>query len=216
MMRVATRQSGFTLIEMLVALSIFAMISAAGVALLQSASSTQLAVKGRLDDLGRNARAVALMEADLAQAIARPVRAGGAVLPAFAAQGSEAPGQLFAVTRTGWANLDNAPRPDVQRVAFALERGALVRLGSAMPDSTGSQKTVLLNNVSAATVRFRDAEGNWRSDWSADDAASLPRALELVVTRTNAAPVTLLFLVGTGQADPKQPGEAGGDDAPPV
>jgi general secretion pathway protein J len=216
MMRARERQAGFTLIEMMVALAIFAMISAAGVALLQSASSTQLAVKGRLDDLGRNARAIALLEADLAQAIARPVRSGGSLLPAFAAQGSEASGQLFAVTRTGWANLDNAPRPDVQRIAYALESGALVRLGSERPDGGALKKTVLLDDVTAATVRFRDAEGNWRSDWSADDAASLPRALELVVTRTKAAPVTLLFLVGTGQADPKPKDQPGGEDASPV
>ncbi len=45
-------QAGFTLVEMLVALSIFAAIAAMGVTLLRSSIDTQDAVQGRLKTMG--------------------------------------------------------------------------------------------------------------------------------------------------------------------
>jgi general secretion pathway protein J len=202
MTKLGSQHNGFTLVEMLVALAIFAMISAAGVALLQSASSTQLAVKDRLEDLSGNARAIALLEADLAQAIARPVRGRGLSLPAFAAQGNEISGQLFSVTRTGGSNFDNAARSNVQRVSYALQGGKLLRSQAAMPDGGIRQNAILLEDLASSTVRFRDQGGNWRTDWSAEDPAALPRALELLLTPAKGAPLRLLFLVGVGQPLP--------------
>lgn len=206
--------NGFTLIEMLVALAIFALLSAAGVTLLQGASNTQLVVAERLDHLGANSRAIALMEADLAQAITRPVRYKNVPLPAFVAQGSEASGQLFAVTRTGWSNLDNAPRPDLQRVVYAIEQGDFVRLASSSPDDGAMQKTRLFDKMESATLRFRDSEGNWRSNWDATDKALLPQALELVIKQQGVAPVRVLFLVGTGLNPTPVDEQARDNDAP--
>ncbi len=192
------KESGFTLVEMLVALAIFSMISVAGVALLQSASSTQLAVKDRLGAIGDNSRAIAIIEHDLAQAIARPVRSTPQTIsPAFVATGSETSGQLFGLTRTGTANLDNSPASELQRVVYALQNGNLKRIGQRMIDGGEASQAVLLNNITSATLQFRDAEGNWRQDWDASDPFAVPRALELVLVQGNAAPVRLLFLVGT-------------------
>jgi type II secretion system protein J len=169
-----------------------------------------LVVKDRLDAFGGQTRAVALIEADLAQAIGRPVRmSGGADLPAFSAAGAELPGQLFALTRTGWLNLDNSPRGELQRVIYALE-GDVLKRSAKMPDGGTSQPTALLSNIKAATTRYRDAGGNWRTDWDASDPQALPRAVELVLTPAGSAPVRLLFLVGTA-VPAKSPVK--GDDA---
>lgn len=207
-------QSGFTLVEMLVALAIFAMISVAGVALLQSASSSQLAVKKRLSALGDSTRAISILETDLAQAVARPVRnAFGSSNPAFVATGLEASGQIFALTRAGQANLDNAPTPELQRVAYVLKGRELRRVSWLMLDGSEPKPTVLLTNVASATTRFRDAEGNWRTDWDASDPFALPRALELEIAQGDAAPVRLLFLIGPGgTARPAQDKEGVDDD----
>ena len=212
---IKAKERGFTMVEMLVALAIFSMISVAGVALLQSAASSQLVVKERLSDLSETARAIAVMESDLAQAIARPVRTTVATTtPAFSANGLGVAGQIFALTRAGQANLDDAPKPELQHVAYALENGALKRISWSMLDGGKAQPTILLKDVKAATVRFRDAEGNWRSDWDASDPLALPRALELELTQNRAAQVRLLFLVGTGGAKaPVKEGE-GGDEPP--
>jgi general secretion pathway protein J len=205
-------EAGFTLVELLVALAIFALISVAGVMLLRSGSDTQLAVKGRLEDLSRTNRLYNAMEGDLAQAIARPVRdQSGQPVPAFTENDAGTPGALFGFVRAGWSNFDEAPRPGLQRVAYVLEDGALKRLGWPMLDGAApADAATLVENVSAAQLQYRDERGEWRSDWTATDANALPRAVELRLTLEGKPEQRMLFLVGP-QTRPKP--QVAGDEA---
>jgi general secretion pathway protein J len=85
---VAIGQHGFTLVEMLVALSLFAAIAAMGVSLLRSSVDTQEAVQTRLKAMSGMNRIRAVMANDLAQAVQRPTRgaAGAAVAGGRVAQ----------------------------------------------------------------------------------------------------------------------------------
>ncbi|HWT13108.1 MAG TPA: prepilin-type N-terminal cleavage/methylation domain-containing protein, partial [Allosphingosinicella sp.] len=65
------RRDGFTLVEMLIALSIFGMLTAAGVALLSVTARTQETSDRLLAELGEIRRVGALLTADLAQAVPR-------------------------------------------------------------------------------------------------------------------------------------------------
>ena len=197
-------EAGFTLVELLVALAIFALISVAGVMLLRSGSDTQLAVKGRLEDLSRTNRLYNAMEGDLAQVIARPVRdQSGQPVPAFTENDAGTPGALFGFVRVGWSNFDEAPRAGLQRVAYVLEDGALKRLGWLMLDGAApADAATLVENVSAAQLQYRDERGEWRSDWTATDANALPRAVELRLTLEGKPEQRMLFLVGP-QTRPK-------------
>lgn len=206
-------ETGFTLVEMMVALAIFAMLSVAGVALLQSASSSQLAVKERLSELSEGSRAIAIIEADLAQAVPRPVRTGSATtVPAFSGSGTEIPGQIFSVTRSGQSNFDDSPKPELQHVIYAVENGALKRISWTMLDGGKAQSATILSDVISANMRFRDAEGGWRSDWDSADPLALPRAVEIVLTQKASAPVLLLFLVGPGLSKKVEQDAEVGDD----
>lgn len=191
-------EAGFTLVELLVALAIFAMISVAGVTLLRSGSDTQIAVKNRLEEYSRANRLYNAIEGDLAQAVMRPVRdQAGAPVPAFIEGDATAPGALFGFVRAGWSNYDEAPRAGLQRVAYALEGGALKRLSWPMLDGAApSDAATLVENVSTARLQFRDEKGEWRSDWTATDAEALPRALELRLTIQGKPEQRMLFLVG--------------------
>lgn len=197
-------EAGFTLVELLVALAIFAMISVAGVTLLRSGSDTQIAVKNRLEEYSRVNRLYNAMEGDLAQAVVRPVRdQAGAPVPAFTQGDAAAPDALFGFVRAGWSNYDEAPRAGLQRIAYTLESGALKRLSWPMLDGAApSDAATLVENVSAARLQFRDEKGEWRSDWSAIDADALPRALELLLTIQGKPQQRMLFLVGP-QTRPK-------------
>lgn len=197
-------EAGFTLVELLVALAIFAMISVAGVMLLRSGSDTQIAVKNRLEDYARTSRLYNAMEGDLAQAIIRPVRdQAGAPIPAFTEGDASTPGGLFGFVRAGWSNYDEAPRAGLQRVAYTLEAGALKRLSWPMLDGAApSDAATLVENVSAAQMQYRDEKGEWRSDWTAADADALPRAVELRLTIGGKPEQRMLFLVGP-QTRPK-------------
>lgn len=197
-------EAGFTLVELMVALAIFALISVAGVTLLRSGSDLQIAVKSRLEDLSRTNRLANALESDLAQAVARPVReAAGQPVPAFIQSDTDVPGTLFGFVRAGWSNFDESPRAGLQRIAYALDGNALKRVAWPMLDGAmQSEAAILVNDVRAAQIRFRDDAGAWRSDWTATDANALPRALELRLTIDGKPEQRMLFLVGA-QTRPK-------------
>lgn len=191
-------EAGFTLVELLVALAIFALMSVAGVTLLRSGSDTQLAVKDRLEGLSRSNRLYNALEGDLAQTVARPVRdAAGQPVPAFTQNDAAVPGALFGFVRAGWSNFDDTPRAGLQRVAYSLDGGTFKRVSWPMLDgATPIDAATLLENVSAAILRFRDEKGEWRDDWTATDADALPRAVELRLTVQGKPEQRMLFLVG--------------------
>jgi general secretion pathway protein J len=195
---VTAREAGFTLVELLVALAIFSLISVAGVTLLRSGSDTQIAVKAKLEQQARLKRLANALEADLAQAVPRPVRdASGQAVPAWTQEKGGNPDILFGFVRAGWTNLDEAPRASLQRVAYSLSEGKLQRLNWPMLDgATPGEAGVLVENISSVSLRFRDDKGEWRDDWTATDPTALPRALELRLTGEGAAEQRMLFLVG--------------------
>lgn len=194
----------------MVALFIFALLSAAGVMLLSGSVRAQGAVQGKLDGLAEVQRAAALMTADLAQAVPRVSRTdAGTLAPAFFAAGGTQADPAVQFVRTGRDNPDGLTRSGVQKLEYGLAQGRLVR--RAYPQADGAAAgpaAVLLADVAGAQFRFRGADGAWRPDWRTTDPKALPRAVELVVTRADGAPLRLLFLVGVDPLPAKRP--AGG------
>ena len=198
MNKAGNSEAGFTLIELMVALAIFALISVAGVMLLRSGSDTQIAVKKRLEEMSLSHRLSNGLEGDLAQAMVRPVRdQSGQPIPAFTQGDADVPGALFGFVRAGWSNFDGAPRSGLQRVAYILEDGSLKRLSWPMLDGAApSDAAILLEDVVSAQAEYRDDKGEWRDDWTAADAQALPRAVALRVTVKGKPEQRMLFLVG--------------------
>jgi general secretion pathway protein J len=186
-------ERGFTLVEMLVALSIFAVIAAMGVSLLRSSVDTQDAVQARLQGMSGINRVRAVMANDLAQAVQRSTRGqAGESVPAFVGSSNG-----FAFVHAGAGSLDGSPRPNVERVGYALTGGEWRRATQPMLDGTAlSDGDRLIGDVTAAAVRYRDAQGNWSESWNSDPGDRLPRAVEVRLTRTGRAPLTMLFLTG--------------------
>jgi general secretion pathway protein J len=189
--------NGFTLIEMLIALAIFGMITAAGVALLGLTVRTQETSARLLDSLGAVRRTGALMTADLSQAAPRVRRDGdGRSRPAF--EGGDGGGELlFAVVRRGWDD-DEAAHGSLQRVEYRLREGRLERWSFAAVDGDAAATAVpLLDGVGLARLRYRDREGQWRARWDPTNATQLPVAIELVTQSAGQAALRQLFLVGS-------------------
>lgn len=184
-------ERGFTLIEMLVALSLFAAIAAMGVGLLRSSVDTQDAVQGRLKAMGGVNRLRAVMANDLAQAVQRPTRgAAGEAVPAFIGSANG-----FAFVHGGAGSLDGSGRPSVERVAYALVGGEWRRATQPMLDGTAlGAGDRLVGDVAAVAVRYRDENGNWSESWSSEPGDRLPRAVEVRMTRTAREPLTMMFL----------------------
>ncbi len=196
-------QAGFTLIELLVALMIFAMLAAAGVLLLGNSVSAQAQVKERLDDMAAVQLAGGALAADLGQAVPRISRTeAGTLAPAFWShrEGEAVPVMQF--VRGGWDNLGDLPRPSLQKVEYWVRQGRLERRTYRQVDgAAGEEPATLLDHVDDVALRFRDARGEWRDEWIPTQPDLMPRAVELTVTRSGEAPVTLRFLVGPGPAE---------------
>lgn len=190
-------QRGFTLVEMMVALFIFALIAAAGVGLLQSSVTTQAMVRDRLGGMGDINRLRAIMTADLAQSVARPTRGvDGGPVPAFAGAADG-----FALVQGGAQSLDNAARPRLQKIRYALENGGWTRRAAPTLDgSDWGEPTLLAKDVSAATIRYRGPDGGWQGNWSPPDGLAIPVAVEVTLNREGAAPLTLRFLTAPAPA----------------
>lgn len=198
------QRNGFTLIELLVALSIFAMLAGAGVLLLGNSVSAQGQIKLRLDDMAAVQRMDGALSADLGQAVSRISRTdSGTLAPAFFAnpQGENMPVMQF--VRTGRSNFSDAPRSSLQKIEYWVRQGRLERRTYDQVDGgAASEPAALLEGVQSAAVRFRDAKGDWLDAWMPTQPDLLPRAVEMVLTRTGGAPLTLIFAVGPGP-DPR-------------
>lgn len=193
------RNRGFTLVEMLVALLVFALLSAAGVVVLVQAAEHQAVVGTRLDRLGEFQRARSLLQADLSQVAVRRVRhpSGAAARDAFtgrAVRGGPAAEPLLAFVRDGWSNPDALPRASLQYVEYRLVDGRLERSTRPMLDGVASgPPQVLLTGVSSARLAYRD-HGQWNDGW-AGGAAARPEALRLALELDGIGQVTQLFLL---------------------
>lgn len=197
MVRVPHDAQGFTLVELVVALAIFSMLAAAGTSLLDAGVSTQSSVGSALEKVSGERRISALLQADLQQAVARPTRdANGRIEPAFAGPSS---GRLMSYVRSGWSNVTDAPRAELQRVELRMDGNRLVRATRPMLDGAdGEVEMTLAENVASASVRLRDAKGQWGDGAAEDDLLAMPVAAELTLVRRDGASVRRVFLVGAG------------------
>jgi general secretion pathway protein J len=191
------RPSGFTLVEMLIALSIFGMLTAAGVALLGVTARTQETSDRLLAELGEIQRTGALLNADLAQATPRLYRdRDGRPQRAFAGGRGDEPG-LMVFVRRGW---DSGDGGGLKRVGYRLREQRLERLSFPRVDGGGTAVIVpLLDGVQSLRLRYRDDEGEWRERWDPSEPNAMPEAVELVVASEGQGTLRQLFLVGTGR-----------------
>ena len=193
-------ENGFTLVELMVALLIFAMIAAAGVSLLNFSIRAQAAAATRLDDVAGDRRMVALLTGDFAQALPRIMRdITGASLPAFTGNTGSGVSPILRYVRGGWSNPSAAPRASIQRVEIVLAGGQLQRLSYPMTDGAAAEPPqTLAANVESITMRYRD-KGPWTDTWPAPTPDALPRAVEMTVKRQGAPALVMMFLVGAAQ-----------------
>ncbi len=192
----------------MVALFVFAILSAAGVMLLSGSVRAQDVVQGRLNGLAEVQRAASLMTADLAQAVPRISRtASGTLAPAFFAAGGTQADPAVQFVRTGRDNPDALARGGVQKLEYGLLDGRLVRRGYPQVDGAAADApSVLIEGVTGVAFRFRGPDGGWADNWRPTDPRAMPRAMELNVQRAVGEPVRLVFLVG---ADPAPPAPRG-------
>ncbi len=191
-------EHGFTLIEMMVALVIFAMLAAAGVSLLTFSVRAQAAATQRLDAVADDRRMASLLASDLAQALPRVTRdVIGATQRAFSGTNGIGAAPLLRYVRGGWSNPDAGARASIQRVEIALAGSRLERRTYAMSDgATAGEPMLLCDDVETVRMRYRQ-NGLWTADWTNPSPEALPRAVEMIVKRRDQPALMMAFLVGS-------------------
>jgi len=197
MKRSRISEAGFTLVELMVALFIFGILSAAGVALLSFSVDSQTASREALADMSSIRRVNASLTNDLGQIAPRPARdEAGARQNAFFGGGGADGDLLISFVRRGWSNHDGEPRSSLQKVDYRLVDGVLER--RAYPHVDGAEPLPaarLVSGVESIALRYR-SDGEWRDRWDPTLATELPDAIELIVEIEGLGPVRQLFQTG--------------------
>ncbi|MFM7627585.1 MAG: type II secretion system minor pseudopilin GspJ, partial [Gammaproteobacteria bacterium] len=162
------RAGGFTLLELLVALFIAALMFAMGYAALGQVARQRAAVRTEQRSIDELQRALRVMTLDFAQTAARPVRdaLGRGLESALLADPRVSQG--VSITHAAGAPVLGAARPALQRVTWQLEDGALLRTAWAAPDrtqTTPDRRRVMLREVRRLQFRFLAPTGEWVDGW---------------------------------------------------
>ena len=182
---------GFTLIEVLVAMAIFGVLTIlAYMSLGQTFTSADM-LSARMDRLQSIQRTMRYLSNDLAAASPRPVRSelGDTYLPAVMV--SAANDFALAVTHGGWSNPAGLPRSTQQRSVYLLEENKLYRIYYNVLDSTYANNAIsteILDGVESLEFRLIQDNGEVTNQWPPQGAQGpagdrlRPRAVEIVLT----------------------------------
>ena len=164
------RASGFTLVELLVAMTIVAIVGVIALDGLNRVIDQQSVARERAERWREVQLAMRMVVQDLAQIHPRPTREelGANFQPSLLAS----PNAQFALelSRGGWTNPAGFARGSVLRVAYDWEDAddLLVRFHWPVMDRTFATppiRTELLGGVTEVEMRFLDSTGQWHLDW---------------------------------------------------
>lgn len=186
-------QTGFTLLELLIAIALFALLGLATYRMLEAVLRSDEVVRAQEAQLRELGRALWSLERDLLQAVPRPIRDGyGDESNAFIGQlASTEESVAFELTRSGWRNPTGLPRANLQRVRWRLSGDNLERLYWVVLDrDIESQPRVqrVLQGISEWRLRYLDGDNVWHEEWPPfsfgrsdpeQQARSLPAAVEV-------------------------------------
>ena len=172
-MRGSNKTLGFTLVEILVALLVFAVVGLLSSRLLSQSIDNQNNLQDRGQRLAEIHRAMRVLQRDIVQLSRRKIRdAQGEELPALIVSDQGA----IEFSRVGWRNPLRQPRSEVQRVGYRWQdekiiRGYWLTLDRSY-DAEPAYQT-LLENVEAIEFFAVDQLGNEYKQWPLDPEANV-------------------------------------------
>jgi general secretion pathway protein J len=186
-------QQGFTLLEILIALAIFSIMSMMAYTGLAAVLDARASTVPRAEQLAQLQATLYLLNEDLSQIINRPIRDEfGTTEPAFSVgRGNE----ILVFTRTvpSWSN--NADSNSLLRVSYRLENDALYRRVWSIPDRTQqteyrSRKLITTHGVTV--TNFNVETQAWEPLIGGID---IPKALDISIKLEGLGTIHRSFLI---------------------
>ena len=191
---------GFTLLELVVALAIFAVMSTLAYSGLNATLRAREGLSSDSEQWRELQLAVAILDRDLRYISRRAIRdENGEQQDALRGRST-----WFELTRAGWANPAGLPRASLQRVHYRWQSGPLQRLTWPVLDrtlGTDSQFEPLLESVERLEFRYL-ANGQWHDQWplpgrqgAASDPDHLPEAISVVLAHETLGHIERLYQI---------------------
>ena len=194
-------QHGFTLLELLVAITIFAIMAVMAYGGLSNVIDNSQASRVSLQRLQQIQQTLIVLNRDLSQIRERKIRdAFGVSQPYLIAGNSD---RLLEFTRGGRVNPARLKRSSLQRVAYRIDENRLMRLQWAFldrPPGSEPRETTLLDDVDSVSLRFLDSNASWHEQWPPLNNAGVatqprPVAIEVKLNLADWGEIRRLFAV---------------------
>lgn len=191
---------GFTLLELLVALAIFSVLSVMAYGSLQTVISTKTASSETSDRLAKLQLLMLRISNDLRQVSLRKIRDEyGDSQPVMKLH--QAGNQMLEWSRAGYMNPAKLSRSQLQRVAYRIEDEKLIRMSWHVLDraqDTEAVESELIDDVIAIEWRFLKDDDEWATDWPEDQQTNpdaIPLAIEFNIELKDWGKLTRLVLL---------------------
>ncbi len=211
-------KGGFTLLEVLVAISIFAIVGLSAHQLLRSVIDTQVKVRSSNEAFAEVARALGTIERDVNQIVYRSVRDEyGETRPPLIVGGEDQIAIEF--TRTGWNNPLGLPRSEMQRVLYRLNDETLERVFWLVLDRAEDSEPViqtLASGVRNFSVLLIDGEDErvdlWPGYEDTGTGPPAPKGLEILLEIGSMGTITRIYSLPDDPEGSDQVGDSGEDN----
>ncbi|MEZ9820987.1 type II secretion system minor pseudopilin GspJ [Shewanella sp. 10N.286.45.A1] len=194
--------SGFTLLEMLIAIAIFALLGLAANTVLSTVLKNDTVTREFAGKLKAMQQGFGIIERDLNQMVARTPRLleGGRATTVFQTGDNmlDSESESLVFFRLGWLNPDGMlPRGSLQSVAYVVIEGNLERWYYPYPEpEIGAEpiKTIVMKKVISVEYAFF-TDDKWERK---TDATKLPKAIAMEIEFEDIGKVQRKFLLPVG------------------
>lgn len=213
-MKLRVKQAkGFTLLELLVAIAVFAVLAMMSYGTLSNLLQQRNQLAQSADELNRIQKAMLHLERDLLQMVVRPILdengfERGAVV------GEDFEPYKLEFTRTGRPNPNLSPRSYLQRVAYVINSDEEEKLYRYVwpsldrADTAEPQKLLLLDDVEELKIIFYDNQGEEHNQWPSIALQTagqptlrvIPRAIKVILKLKSMGEVWRLYDVPGAQS----------------
>ena len=196
--------AGYTLIEVIIALAVFALLAVMSTSAIYHTFNTRARLAAQTDTLNKLQLAVIRIRRDTEQWVERSTRGNeGRMFPAIIGESN-----YVEFTRTGLVNANDETRSTLERVAYVCLKSKLIIRTFEMLDGPNRKKyeyQMLIDNLNSCSFSYLSPKRENLPEWqifsiqnNTNERSVLPMALIINIEPINQGALKLLFVIPEG------------------